>query len=369
MLRAIQAGSGAFGIDAVQKKFNLSLGEPHLSQFPSSLLVDLGHIKDIHRYYPSCGSEALRQSLLDKYYQGLNLENISITHGAIGALDVILRSHNILDNEVEILLPDPGFPPYEKLAEFSKLKVKRYKINLPQDSETLIDWNQLNLQVSSQTKIILINSPNNPTGRLFTPADKFHLSQLLQKHPQLHFIMDEVYRELIFNNVKHTELTAFLNRGYIVGSFSKMYPLQGARVGWVVTNSQSMKSLVPFFNNAYGAISSFGQELALSLLAQDINFSAAYHQAMATVEEVLIKHQVPHTIPQGGFYYFLDFKTDDQAVVQSLLDLGVMVVPGSAFGHQGKNHVRICFAQKKSDLEEALEIIANQWHAVQEKAQ
>ncbi|AZZ37719.1 hypothetical protein CIK05_13235 [Bdellovibrio sp. qaytius] len=365
MLQTIRADTGAFGIEAIQKKYNLSLGEPHLSRFPLELLADLVRIKDVHRYYPSRGSETLRLSLLNKYYHDLNLENISVTHGAIGALDVILRSHCERGGDVEILLPDPGFPPYEKLAEFSKLKIKKYKINLAQNSETLIDWQQLGQQLSSQTQLVLINSPNNPTGRLFTEKDKLELNQLLQKNSQLHFIMDEVYRELIFGNAEHIELSEFLDRGYIVGSFSKMYPLQGARIGWVVTNPQSMKKLIPIFNNAYGAISSFGQELAQAMLDKDFDFSEPYHKARATVEKVLTKNQVPHMIPQGGFYYFLDFKTDDRLVVQKLQEQGVAVVPGSAFGAQGNNHIRICFAQKKSDLEESLEIIANGWHSFQ----
>lgn len=366
MLQPRQASPGAFGIDAVQKKYNLSLGEPHLSRFPLSLMADLVGVKDIHRYYPSCGSETLRQSLINKYYSGLSIENISITHGAIGALDIILRScANSLDTETEILLPDPGFSPYEKLAEFSKLKIKKYKINLAPDAETLIDWQGVKEQISAQTKIILINSPNNPTGKLFTDIDRSQLSQILDQNPQLHFILDEVYRELIFTGDKHTELTSFLDRGYIVGSFSKMYPLQGARIGWVLTNPQSMKKLMPFFNNAFGAISSFGQELAQLMLDNNLNFSAPYFEARATVEKVLTEFQIPHVAPLGGFFCFLDFKVDDHLVAEKLLNLGVMVVPGSAFGAQGKNHIRICFAQKKSDLEESLKIISILWHQLQ----
>jgi aspartate aminotransferase len=366
MLNAMRTSPGAFGIDVVQKKYNLSLGEPHLSRFPLSIMADLVSIKDIHRYYPSSGSESLRQALLNKYYPGLNIENISITHGAIGALDVILRSNSHLtDLETEILLPDPGFPPYEKLAEFSKLKIKKYKINLAKKAETLIDWQGLAEQVSAQTKIILINSPNNPTGKLFTDHDRLQLGQILDKNPQLHFIMDEVYRELIFTGDKHTELISFLDRGYIVGSFSKMYPLQGARIGWVATNPQSMKKLMPFLNNAYGAISSFGQELAQLMLDKNFNFSAPYFEALATVEEVLTEFQIPHVVPLGGFFCFLDFKVDDRLVAEKLLSLGVMVVPGSTFGSQGRNHIRICFAQKKSDLEESLRIISSLWHQLQ----
>lgn len=366
MLQTIKSSPGAFGMDVVQKKYNLSLGEPHLSRFPLSVLADLVTVKEIHRYYPSCGSETLRLSLLRKYYPGLNLDNISITHGAIGALDVILRSYSHLsDGPTEILLPDPGFPPYEKLAEFSKLQIKRYKINLAPSAETLIDWSGLAEQISAQTKIILINSPNNPTGKLFTADDMLQLRRLLQAHPQLHFIMDEVYRELIFTADRHPELTSFLDRGYIVGSFSKMYPLQGARVGWVVTSPQHMKKLMPYFNNAYGAISSFGQELAQTMLEKNLNFRAPYEEALATVEKVLTDYQIPHVTPQGGFFYFLDFKCDDRVVTQKLLDQGVMVTAGSAFGSTGKNHIRICFAQKTADLEAALQIIATLWHELQ----
>lgn len=365
MSQTTPSNIGAFGIESGHKKFDLTLGEPHLSPFPLEILADLVPIKGIHRYYSASGSESLREAIIAKFYPGFRLENIAITHGAIGALDIILRSIGF-DEGAEILLPDPGFPPYEKLAEFSKLKIKKYSINLDHDhSATLIDWNQLATQITPETKIILINSPNNPTGGLFTNSDKQQLSLILKEYPNLHFIMDEVYRELIFSESEHSDLTVFLDRGYIVGSFSKMYPLHGARIGWVLTNKKSMQKVLPILNNAFGAISSFGQELAELMIKRESKFIEAYHDARSTAEDILTYFKIPYTAPQGGLFYFLNFNIDDKLAAKKLHELGVAVVPGSAFGRNGSGYVRLCFAQSKKDLQQAMVIVAQQWHSLQ----
>lgn len=342
--------------------YNLSLGEPHLSSLPLDIWSDMAKVKESHRYYPYQGCLILRQALLDKYYSSLKLENIAITHGAIGAIDCIFRSHiNAFREEWgEVLLPDPGFPPYEKLAAFSQLIVKKYNINLD-DSGSLIDWDQLETQITTATKLIVLNSPHNPTGRLFTDYDCLRLIKILEQYPQLNFVMDEVYRELIFDQCPHIDLSTLLERGFLVGSFSKMYPLQGARVGWVVCSEKMMQKLIPFFSNAFGAVSSFGQELALNLLRRDIHFLDCYSQARKSCELILNNYQIPHLIPQGGFYYFLKFDGDDQLVVEQLKNHKVVVIPGSVFGTRGEKYIRICFAQKKSELTEAFQIIAKTW--------
>jgi aspartate aminotransferase len=357
--------SGPFGLIATQmenslvKTYDLSLGEPRLSPFPLEILADLVGVKDLNVYYPSHGSVVLRKLLLEKYYAKCNLTNITITHGAIGALDVIMRVQSHIGGE--ILLPDPGFPPYEKLAQFSKLKIKKYKVNLDKNNQMLVDWQDLYSQVTNDTKLLLINSPSNPTGKLFGQQEKQRLLQMMSEFPNLNFILDEAYRELIYAGLSHVELSEFIDRGYIVGSFSKMYPLQGARVGWVLTSEKLMQEMSPYFNNAYGAISSFGQEMARILIEKNVNYFPQYNEARIRSLNILDQSGVEHLSALGGLFHFINFRKDDLKVTAELREKGVLVVPGSAFGSQGIGYVRVCFSQPKQDLQKAFEIIADHW--------
>ena len=257
----------------VRKNYNLTLGEPRLSDFPYELFDQLKNIPQINNYYPSLGDPGLRQNIIDKYYGHLSTSNIIITHGAIGALDVILRS--TLDADSEILLPDPGFPPYEKQAQLTGAKIIKYNINLYSNA-SLIDWDHILKNITDKTRIILLNSPHNPSGKIFTLKDRDFLKQILVHYPNLNFVMDEVYRDLIYSGLPHYDMVEFIERGYIINSFSKIYPLQGARIGWVVSNAENIQKMSLIYNNAYGAISSFGQELAKLLLAKNVDYMPRY---------------------------------------------------------------------------------------------
>lgn len=349
---------GIFANVQEKKIYNLTLGEPRLSEFPYELLDQLKSVEQINKYYPSLGDLGLRQSILAKYYGHLKTSNIIITHGAIGALDVIFRSR--LDSKSEVLLPNPGFPPYEKLAQLTGAKIIKYNINLYSNA-SLIDWDHIFKNVNDQTKILLLNSPHNPSGKLFTLRDKDFLKQLLLHYPNLMFVMDEVYRDLIYSSLSHYDLTEFIDRGYIINSFSKIYPLQGARIGWVVASDENTQKMSVIYNNAYGAISSFGQELAKLLIAKNVNYGPRYYEARESACKILDHHGVDYLFPNGAFFICVNYMRPDLEVVSELQELGVHVVPGSAFGTLGTGFIRVSFAQTPDVLDEAFHIIGSHW--------
>lgn len=342
----------------IKKVYNLTLGEPRLSEFPYELLDELKNIEQINYYYPSLGDLVLRQQIIDKYYQNLSTNNIIITHGAIGALDVIMRS--ILNADSEILLPDPGFPPYEKLAELSGAKIVKYNINLHSHS-SLIDWDHVLKNINDKTKIILLNSPHNPSGKLFTLKDRDFLKQILTHYPNLMFVMDEVYRDLIYSGLTHHDMSEFIERGYIINSFSKIYPLQGARVGWVIANEENIKMMSVIYNNAYGAISSFGQELAKLLLTKNINYQPRYKDAREAACKILDSYEVDYIFPAGAFFICVNYMCSDLDVVSELREEGIHTVAGSAFGPLLTGYIRISFAQNTDVLSESFHIIGKHW--------
>lgn len=358
-LKQLKVEQGSIFTNAQEKKiYNLTLGEPRLSEFPYELLDQLKTIEQINNYYPSLGDLELRQSILNKYYGHLKTSNIIITHGAIGALDVILRS--TLNSKSEILLPNPGFPPYEKLAQLTGAKIIKYNINLYSNA-SLVDWDHILKNVTDQTRIILLNSPHNPSGKLFTLRDRDFLKQLLLHYPNLMFVMDEVYRDLIYSSLSHYDLSEFLERGYIINSFSKIYPLQGARIGWVVASDESIQKMSVIYNNAYGAISSFGQELAKLLIAKNTDYKPRYYEARESACKILDHYGVDYLFPNGAFFICVNYMRSDLDVIAELQELGVHAVPGSAFGTLGTGHIRVSFAQTPEVLSESFHIIGSHW--------
>lgn len=358
--------SQAFGLDkkvsqmrsSDQEFFDLRIGEPKLSEFPYDTLREISDTPNINCYYPSHGDFQLREMILSRYYRGFSIDNIAITHGTMGALDFIMRAH--LHSGAEILLPDPGFPPYAKMAELAGGKVKRYRLHLD-DEKNFIDWDHLEQQVTNETRFLLINSPHNPTGKILTSDDFHRFHKFLAKHQHVKFIMDEVYRDLIFSSRGHFDFSVYIDRGFIVGSFSKMFPLQGARIGWIFSNAEDMKKLAPFFNNIAGAMSSFGQELAKSILRREMNFAGPYAYALFQTRKILNSYHVDYVVPEGAFFVCIRYNCEGGKAADELDELGVGVVSGEFFGEQLKNGIRASFAQSPDVLTKAFTIIGRHW--------
>lgn len=358
--------SQAFGLDkkvspnrsADLEFLDLRIGEPRLSPFPFEILNELYDRPQVNCYYPSHGDFQLREMILSRYYPGFSLDNMAITHGTMGALDFVMRA--FLDDQKEILIPDPGFPPYMKMAEFTGAKVLRYKLNLDGE-KNFINWEHVDELVSPKTKFILINSPHNPTGKILSAGDYQQFHKFLEKHKHVSFIIDEVYRDLIFGERRHFDFSPYIDRGFIVGSFSKMFPLQGARIGWVFSSVDSMKRLAVYFNNIAGAMSSFGQELAKSILRRELNFIDPYVNALFQTKKILNSYHVDYIIPESAFFVCVRYDVDGSQIADELDELGVGVVSGEFFGDGLKNYIRASFAQNPDTLKKAFTIIGRHW--------
>ena len=159
----------------------------------------------------------------------------------------------------------------------------------------------------------------------------------------------------------HFDFSKYLDRGFIVSSFSKMYPLQGARIGWVLTSAKNMKKLMPYFNNATGAMSSFGQEIAKIFLQKKLSFSEAYSQAALEATQILNRYQVDFIKPEGAFFVLIKYNKLGSIITNELSTLGVEVASGEAFGKQTENYIRASFAQDQYTIINAFQIIAEHW--------
>lgn len=333
-----------------EEVLDLGIGQPLLSKLPNDIYQSFSHISGINQYYPASGDQRLRELILDKYYPELGTQNIAITNGAIGALDFVFRSYT--NSKSSVLLPNPGFPPYEKLARISGHTVQKYEIDAL--GKSLINWESVNKTLNHETKLLLINSPHNPTGKVFTEDDFQELSRILNSYPKLNLIIDEVYRDLIYDGLKHLDFTSVLERAYIIGSFSKVFPIQGARIGWVVTSYKKQKRLEPYFQNAYGSVSSYGQELAKIILKRKLDYFALYDESRTKILKELDKLDFSYIYPMGTFYIFLSTPKGIKKLAKKLEARNISVIDGLDFGTLGEGFIRISFAQDFKIIKKAL---------------
>ncbi len=352
--------SGAAEHVKVKKAINLGVGEPHHSLFPINELLEIWNVPRISKYYPPFGDKILKNQIIQRYYDGVKEDSIIITNGGIGALDLIFRAH-LRQGDV-ILIPNPGFPPYKQMALLQQASVKRYDIDL-QNPDYLVNWSSLESEISADTKFLLINTPHNPTAKVLTKYDEKKLEGLLKQHEKLTIIVDEVYRDIIFNGAKHINLYKYSDRIIIVGSFSKMFPMQGARIGWVMASHDTLAKIKPFVQNCIGAVSSFGQEVAKKLLSSNLSFYDLYKHNLALATAILDRHKISYVLPQGSFYVYIKTLSNSRKVYSDLKDLGVIVIPDEIFGSHSFSYMRVSLSNTQENIQEGIEIICNYLNA------
>ena len=336
-----------------EKALNLGPGEPFLCDFPINDSQSIMERPGVFHYGGPKGDEELKSLLVKRYYGQLNTNNIILTHGAIGGIDLIFR--RFLKKNQEVLLPDPGFPPYTALAKEVQAQITYYKYD-----ENL--WDTLSEKCTDKTKFIVLNSPHNPTGEIIDPLGLPKFRSLLEKFPNLSFIYDEVYREIIFAK-KHLDLQPFIHRGFLVGSVSKLFPLQGARIGWVASSRAKIADLADLVFNTMGSVSSFGVELAKLFFRKNQTLTQAYAENRDMAISLLKSEKIEMRNQDGTFYLFLNTKNVlGSDCAKALLNLGVIVIPGEVFGENAQNYIRCSMGQKKDILREGLTIICDTIH-------
>ncbi len=333
------------------QSFDLSLGEPRRQVFPGDLVKSVLNYEAINYYYPAYGLNDLRSAIQERFYPNLSAHayTVLMTHGAINAIDLLMRSH--LKAGDEILIPNPCFPPYHQLAAFVGAKVKSYLMPRTTDGFEF-DIEGLRGSVGDQTKLLFINSPHNPTGAMLSWTQRQSLRRLLEDFPQLLVISDEVYSDIIFEPGSHLSLAGLSPRVLVVNSFSKTFSMQGFRIGWILAPEAQIPLLSPYLQNSIGCVSSLGQEIVKELLLSSFWKPCSYIQARDIACRILRESGIEYAVPKGAFFLLIAVQ-DDLAASRALAQEGIKVVPGSAFGSQTSGWIRVCFAQTDDQVERA----------------
>jgi len=356
---------------SVPDVISLGVGEPDFTPPPHVLEAAKRALdKGLTHYPPTTGILELREALAEKarHDYGLSYDpNSEILLTVGGTQAVFLALQALINPGDEVLIPDPGFLCYEP----SVLLAGGRPIFMPmlEKNGFKIEMEDVISQITEKSRMMILNSPNNPTGAVLSHDDLAKLAKLAVERDML-VISDEVYEKITYDGAEHFCLATFpgmRERTLVVGSFSKTYAMTGFRVGYVYGRKELIAPMMLVHQYCVACIDGPAQYAALEALKGQQGFVSEM------VSQFDRRRRLLHSrlneidgfrcgLPKGAFYIFANiegFKTPSEKLAEFLLSEGhVITVPGSAFGRRGEGYLRFSYATAYDKIEEALNRIA-----------
>jgi aspartate aminotransferase len=330
------------GADAV---FDFSLGNPDVEPPPAVLdalrRVAAGNRPGSHGYMPNPGYPQVREAVANKLSretgQAFTAEDVFMTVGSAGACNVILKS--ILDPGDEVIVLVPYFAEYQ----FYIANHGGRMVPVETDASFLPDAERIAAAITPRTRAILLNTPNNPTGRVYPESVLRDLQAMLARAGQpIAVISDEPYKSFVYDGQRQPEVASFIAHTAICNSWSKSLGLPGERIGYLALSPQlddaaNLRRACAFSNRTLGFINApaIWQWVMLESLDETIDPAPYEHKRNVLCDALAaIGYEVRR--PEGSFYIFLKTPIpDDIAFTARLAEEGVLAVPGTGFGRSG----------------------------------
>jgi methionine aminotransferase len=364
-------------IFAVMSKYSIEQNALNLSQgFPdfeiSGELIELVHHymkKGFNQYAPMPGVPKLREAISKmvemNHGQYYNPETeINITAGATQALYTAISAF-VKDND-EVIVFDPAYDSYTPAIKINGGTVKHAQMEMPGYT---IDWQKVARLVTSHTRMIVINTPHNPTGAVLTEDDMLQLERLTE-NSDIIVLSDEVYEHLIYDGLQHQSVCRFpglAKRSLAVGSFGKTFHATGWKVGYMLAPENLMKEFRKVHQWVVFAVNTSIQMAMAEYLADENTYKSlpAFYQKKRDLFVDLIKDSRFKIIPSHGTYFqCLDYSAiSDEADLDFAKRLTaenkISSIPLSSFFKDGRDDkiLRFCFAKKEETLKKAAEIL------------
>jgi aspartate aminotransferase len=359
----------AQGVDVV----NLSVGEPdfftpdHVKEAAKEA-VD----KNFSFYSPSDGYMDLRKAIVAKFKNENNLEytpqQIIVSNGAKHSLANVIMS--VVDDGDEVIVPAPYWVTYVELVKLAGgINVV---LETTVDDDYKITPAQLEAAITPKTKAILLCSPSNPTGSVYSKDEMKAIADVIARHPKIIIITDEIYEHINFTG-KHESIAQFANvfdRTVVVNGVSKCFAMTGYRIGYIAAPRWIAKACSKLQSQFTSGPSSAMQRAALKALTSDSSFTAEMNRVFLRRRDLVLQalSEIPGlkcNVPQGAFYVFPDIsayfgKTDGETVIRDCGDMSlyllakafVATVSGDAFGDA--KCIRLSYAAADEKLVRAM---------------
>ncbi len=337
--------------------YDFSLGNPTLPtpKIVDESIIEVLNTEDssfIHGYSSNGGYKDVKDSIArninNKYNTNLKGKNIIMTVGAASALNVILKT--ILDKDDEVIIFTPYFGDYDNYIENYDGKVVKVKSC---EDTFLPNIELFEKSITNNTKAVIINTPNNPTGVVYDDITIKSISNILNKKEEeynhdIYLISDEPYREIVYDNINVPYITNYYNNTFIVYSFSKCLSLAGERIGYIVVSNNmndedNMIDAIIISNRIIGSVNAptLIQRAIIKCLDEkvDINY---YKKNRDKLLSIMDKYNLKYIKPEGTFYLFVKTPIDDTKFCTIAKKYNLLFTPSSLYGIKGYIRIAYC---------------------------
>ena len=363
---AYQVLARAQALEAQGKEIiHLEIGEP---DFATPAHVSLAGIRAIAtgqtRYNPPSGMTPLREIIAN--YAGkmrgipISMSQVVVSPGA--KPNLFFPTLALVNPGDEVIYPDPGFPTYE--AMIGVAGGKAVPVPLLEKNGFSFDLGAFDRLINASTKLIILNSPSNPTGGVIPQRDLEHIAQAAI-HYGVWVLSDEIYNQLLYDGLVAPSIASIAGmqeRTIIIDGFSKTYAMTGWRLGYGIMPEELARRVGLLLTHSVGCTAHFTQVAGIEALTGPQDYVLMMVEEYKRRRDLVVKglNAIPGVSclePQGSFYSFPNIqgtgKSSDE-LANLILEGGVAVLPGSAFGKYGEGYMRIVFANSYENIEKAL---------------
>lgn len=350
---------------------NLGIGRPNFDTPEFIKEAAKQAIDDGYTYYTSnYGTESLRNAVAEKFRRDNHLDmkadDIIITVGANQAVSIAMTA--MLDPGDEVLVPNPSWLHYFYCAELAGAKTVSYP--LLEENEFNVQIADIEKLITTKTKMIVVNTPNNPTGSVLSKESLEKIAKIA-KDNNLIVLSDEIYEKLLYDGSTHTSIASLpdmAERTIIINGVSKAYAMTGWRIGFAAAKNpefiSAMIRVLQYTVTCATSVSQYAAEAALCGPQECTEeMRVQFDKRRKLVYESINKiNGLSCICPKGAFYCFVNIKelgiTDEEASSYYLNEAGVAMIPGSAFGEYGNGYLRIAFSNSYENIEKAMKKIS-----------
>jgi len=320
-------------------------------------------------YTPSAGIPELRQAIADYISKTRNIpvspEEVVVTPGAKPIMFFSILA--LVNPNEEVLYPNPGFPIYESLINF--VGAKPVPIPLKEENDFSIDPEYVKKMITKKTKMIIINSPENPTGGVITREQLKVIADYIADRDDVFVLADEIYSRIVYEG-KHESITQFAgmkDKTILLDGFSKTYAMTGWRLGYGVMRKDLALKVAQLMTNSNSCTCAFTQMAGVEALTGSQKEPERMDAEFKKRREVIVSglnniEGITCKKPHGAFYVFPNITgtgMDCRKLGDHLLyNAGVAVLPGTSFGQYGEGYLRLSFANSVENIKKALDRIA-----------
>jgi aspartate aminotransferase len=368
---AFEAAARARALEATGREvIHLEIGEPdfdtprNVSQAAARALLDEGAT----HYTAATGIQPLREAIVAdvKRWKGIatTLDQVVVTPGAKPIMFYAMLA--LIEDGDEVIYPNPGFPIYESMARY--VGGTPVAAPLREENDFRMDVEEVASLITPRTKLLVFNTPHNPTGSILTDADIRRLAELAVEH-DLVVLADEIYGRLQYAGelLSIATLPGMAERTITLDGFSKTFAMTGWRLGYGVIPEWLVPSFSRLVINSVSCTNAFAQAGAIEALTGPQDEADAMRAEFIARRQIMVDglnaiDGVSCVMPHGAFYTFPNMssfgRTSAEIADHLLYDAGVCVLAGTAFGRHGEGHLRFSYANSRENLERALEQVA-----------